>query len=135
MVVDIIIGGCLKNIQNTNQDDGFSYSIENFGEKEYFNVESTFNCINFEANFESGACNKYRYKYIRDNDNLKIILTDSEEELVSMDFKRNKFSSIVDLPLTMVNENLVKVCAWHDNEFGYTCRLVEIAEFVGGGYK
>ena len=63
--------------------------------------------------------------------NLKNILTVSEEELVSMDFKMNKFSSIVDLPLTMVNENLVKICAWYDNEYGYTCRLVEMAEFVG----
>ena len=62
---------------------------------------------------------------------LKNILTVSEEELVSMDFKMNKFSSIVDLPLTMVNENLVKICAWYDNEYGYTCRLVEMAEFIG----
>lgn len=64
-------------------------------------------------------------------DNLKNILAISEEPLVSMDFKGNRFSSIVDLPLTMVNENLVKICAWYDNEFGYTCRLVEMAEFVG----
>ena len=63
--------------------------------------------------------------------NLKDILAASEEELVSMDFKMNRSSSIVDLPLTMVNENLVKICAWYDNEFGYTCRLVEMAEFVG----
>ncbi|MCK4591953.1 type I glyceraldehyde-3-phosphate dehydrogenase [Candidatus Parcubacteria bacterium] len=64
--------------------------------------------------------------------NLKNVLAVSEEELVSMDFKGNRFSSIVDLPLTMVNENLVKICAWYDNEYGYTCRLVEMAEFVGG---
>ena len=63
--------------------------------------------------------------------NLKNILAVSEERLVSIDFKGNKFSSIVDLPLTMVNENLVKICAWYDNEYGYTCRLVEMAEFVG----
>ena len=67
--------------------------------------------------------------------NLKNILAVSEEELVSMDFKMNKHSSIVDLPLTMVNENLVKICAWYDNEFGYTCRLVEMAEFVGNKYN
>ncbi len=63
--------------------------------------------------------------------NLKNILAVSEEELVSMDFKMNEFSSIVDLPLTMVNEDLVKICAWYDNEFGYTCRLIDMAEFVG----
>ena len=71
------------------------------------------------------------FKEASEND-LKNILAVSEEELVSMDFKGNKFSSVVDLPLTMVNENLVKICAWYDNEFGYTCRLVEMAEFVGG---
>ena len=64
--------------------------------------------------------------------NLKNILAVSEEELVSMDFKMNTNSSIVDLPLTMVNDNLVKICAWYDNEFGYTCRLVDMAKFVGG---
>lgn len=64
--------------------------------------------------------------------NLKNILAVSEEPLVSVDFKMNRNSSIVDLPLTMVNENLIKICSWYDNEFGYTCRLVEMAEFVGG---
>jgi glyceraldehyde-3-phosphate dehydrogenase/erythrose-4-phosphate dehydrogenase len=72
------------------------------------------------------------FKKAAEND-LKNILAISEEELVSMDFKMNRFSSIVDLPLTMVNENLVKICAWYDNEYGYTCRLVEMAEFVGKG--
>ena len=72
------------------------------------------------------------FKEVAEN-NLKNILAVSEEELVSMDFKMNKNSSIVDLPLTMVNENLVKICSWYDNEFGYTCRLVEMAEFIGKG--
>jgi glyceraldehyde 3-phosphate dehydrogenase len=69
------------------------------------------------------------FKKTAKND-LKNILTVSEEELVSTDFKMNEFSSIVDLPLTMVNENLVKVCAWYDNEWGYVCRLVEMAEYI-----
>ena len=63
--------------------------------------------------------------------NLKNVLAVSEKELVSMDFKMNQFSSIVDLPLTMVNGDLVKICSWYDNEYGYTCRLVDMAEFVG----
>ncbi len=70
------------------------------------------------------------FREAAEND-LKNVLAVSEDELVSMDFKMNKFSSIVDLPLTMVNENLVKICSWYDNEFGYTCRLVEMAEFMG----
>jgi len=62
---------------------------------------------------------------------LKGILDVSEEELVSMDFKGNSNSSIVDLPLTMVEGNLVKVISWYDNEWGYSCRLAEMAEYIG----
>ncbi|MBU4142822.1 type I glyceraldehyde-3-phosphate dehydrogenase, partial [Patescibacteria group bacterium] len=57
---------------------------------------------------------------------LKGILATTDEQLVSTDFKGNSNSSIVDLPLTMVKENLVKVVAWYDNEFGYACRLAEM---------
>jgi glyceraldehyde 3-phosphate dehydrogenase len=66
-------------------------------------------------------------------ENMKGILAVSEEPLVSVDYKRNPLSAVVDLPLTKVNGNLVKVLAWYDNEFGYTNRLVEMAEFVGKG--
>ena len=62
---------------------------------------------------------------------LKNILAVSDEELVSMDFKGNPASAIVDLPLTMANGNLVKVVGWYDNEWGYANRLVEMAELVG----
>lgn len=61
---------------------------------------------------------------------MKNILGVTDEPLVSMDFKGNPLSSIVDLPLTKVNENLLKVSSWYDNEFGYTNRLVEMAEYV-----
>jgi glyceraldehyde 3-phosphate dehydrogenase len=61
---------------------------------------------------------------------LKNILDISEEELVSMDFKGNPSSAIVDLPLTMANGNLVKVVGWYDNEWGYANRLVEMAELI-----
>ncbi len=53
-----------------------------------------------------------------------------KEKLVSMDFKGDPKSSIVDLSLTMVNENLVKVVGWYDNEWGYANRLVEMAEYI-----
>ena len=62
---------------------------------------------------------------------LKGILDVSAEPLVSMDFKGNVNSSIVDLPLTMVKDNLVKIIAWYDNEWGYACRLAEMAEYIG----
>ena len=61
---------------------------------------------------------------------LKNILAVSDEPLVSMDFKGDSHSSIVDLPLTMVKDNLVKVVSWYDNEWGYACRLAEMSEFV-----
>jgi glyceraldehyde 3-phosphate dehydrogenase len=51
--------------------------------------------------------------------------------VVSSDYIGNSFSSIVDSPLTMVNEKLVKVIAWYDNEWGYACRLADFAEYVG----
>jgi len=60
------------------------------------------------------------------------ILTVTEEELVSADFIHNPASAIVDLPMTkVIGGNLVKIIAWYDNEWGYSCRLIEIAEMVG----
>jgi len=63
-------------------------------------------------------------------DSLKGILTVTDEGLVSMDFKGDPHSVIVDLPLTMANGNLVKVVGWYDNEWGYSNRFVELAEFI-----
>ncbi len=60
------------------------------------------------------------------------ILTVTEEELVSSDFKGNSHSAIVDLSLTnVVGGNLVKVVAWYDNEWGYSNRLVELVADTG----
>lgn len=61
---------------------------------------------------------------------LKGILAVSDEPLVSVDLKGDPHSAIVDLSLTMTNENLIKVVAWYDNEWGYACRLVEMAEYI-----
>jgi len=59
------------------------------------------------------------------------ILVYCDEPLVSMDFKGNPASSIVDAPSTMVmGGNMVKVLAWYDNEWGYSCRLADLAAFV-----
>lgn len=54
-----------------------------------------------------------------------------ENELVSSDFKGDSYSSIVDAGETMVNGNMIKVLAWYDNEWGYSCRLAEFCDFVG----
>lgn len=61
---------------------------------------------------------------------LKEILAIEEGSLVSMDFKGDTHSAIVDLPLSMVNGNMAKVVGWYDNEWGYSNRLVEMAERV-----
>jgi len=54
-----------------------------------------------------------------------------EEELVSMDFKGNPASSIIDGPSTMViGGNMVKILAWYDNEWGYSCRLGDLAIYM-----
>ena len=59
------------------------------------------------------------------------ILEYCEEELVSIDFKGNPASSIFDAPSTMViGGNMVKVLAWYDNEWGYSCRLADLAAYV-----
>jgi glyceraldehyde 3-phosphate dehydrogenase len=52
-------------------------------------------------------------------------------ELVSSDFKGNSFSSIVDAPMTLVvGGNCVKVIAWYDNEWGYSCRVRDLINFL-----
>jgi glyceraldehyde 3-phosphate dehydrogenase len=59
------------------------------------------------------------------------ILEYCQEELVSMDFKGNPASSILDAPGTMVIAgNMVKVLSWYDNEWGYSCRLADLAAYI-----
>jgi glyceraldehyde 3-phosphate dehydrogenase len=62
---------------------------------------------------------------------MKGILAVSEEELVSMDFKGNPYSSIVDAAYTqVVGGNMVEVLAWYDNEWGYSCRLADLTAYI-----
>ena len=61
---------------------------------------------------------------------LKGILDVTKEELVSIDYKMNPHSAIVDLPLTMSQGKMVKIVGWYDNEWGYSNRLVETAEYI-----
>jgi glyceraldehyde 3-phosphate dehydrogenase len=65
-----------------------------------------------------------------DKKGFKGILCAESAPLVSTDYIGNTFSSIIDLPLTMVNGNMVKVMAWYDNEWGYSTRLAEMAEYI-----
>ena len=64
---------------------------------------------------------------------MKGILGYSEEQLVSSDFKGDARSSIVDAELTMViGGNLFKVVTWYDNEWGYSCRVADLTNFMIG---
>jgi glyceraldehyde 3-phosphate dehydrogenase len=64
---------------------------------------------------------------------LKGILEYCDEPLVSSDFKGNPASAIFDAPSTMVIDgNFIKVLAWYDNEWGYACRLADLAAYVVG---
>ncbi|MFG6116487.1 glyceraldehyde-3-phosphate dehydrogenase [Halobacillus sp. MO56] len=63
---------------------------------------------------------------------LKGILHYSDEPLVSIDYTTSEYSSIIDGLSTMVmGDRKVKVLAWYDNEWGYSCRVVDLAKHVG----
>ncbi len=63
---------------------------------------------------------------------LKGIMDYTEGELVSIDFNHNPHSAIIDAKSTMVIDgDLAKVLAWYDNEWGFSCRMVELIELIG----
>jgi len=60
------------------------------------------------------------------------ILGVAEEELVSCDFRRSRYSAVLDAPLTqVVAGNLVRILGWYDNETGYASRLVDLLTLLG----
>jgi len=62
---------------------------------------------------------------------LQGVLAVSHEELVSSDFKTNPYSSIVDAPLTLtLGERSAKVVSWYDNEWGFSCRMVDLITYM-----
>ena len=70
----------------------------------------------------AGQCDKGRYEGI---------VQYTTDPIVSSDVNKSPYSAIFDSELTMVNDGtLVKVVAWYDNEWGYSCRLAELAEKV-----
>jgi glyceraldehyde 3-phosphate dehydrogenase len=63
--------------------------------------------------------------------NLKGILDYSEEPLVSKDFNGNAYSSIIDgLSTLVVDGNLAKIIAWYDNEWAYSCRILDLIKYI-----
>ena len=62
---------------------------------------------------------------------MKGILAYSDEPLVSIDYLGNPHSSIIDGKSTMVVEgNLIKVLSWYDNEWGFSCRMIDLIKLV-----
>jgi glyceraldehyde 3-phosphate dehydrogenase (phosphorylating) len=66
-----------------------------------------------------------------DTGDLEGILQYTDEPIVSSDIVHSSYSSIFDSDLTMANGNLVKVFSWYDNEWGYSCRLVDLVARIG----
>ncbi len=66
-----------------------------------------------------------------DRGNFEGILRYSDEPLVSTDIVHSPFSSIFDSQLTMAHGTMAKVFGWYDNEWGYSCRLVDLVAKVG----
>lgn len=65
------------------------------------------------------------------NGPMKGILGVCDEPLVSVDFKGNELSSIVDSASTMVlGDNMAKVLSWYDNEWGYSCRVADLIDYI-----
>ena len=69
-----------------------------------------------------------RFAEAADSGTLKGILRYSDDPIVSTDIVGSEYSSIFDSELTMAHGNEVKVFGWYDNEWGYSCRLVDLVE-------
>ena len=59
---------------------------------------------------------------------LKGILMYTEDPIVSTDIQKSSYSCVFDSQLTMVSDDIVKVFGWYDNEWGYSCRLVDLVQ-------
>ncbi len=70
--------------------------------------------------------------FIQESQNkFKDIIEVCEEPLVSVDFKQNSSSCVIDsLSTEVINDNMVKIVGWYDNEWGYSCRTAHMASYV-----
>lgn len=83
--------------------------------------------VDLDTNVTAGQVNQA----FKDNDLGGVIATE-DAPLVSMDFNTNPHSAIIDTQSTMImGDNKVKVIAWYDNEWGYSNRVVDVAEQIG----
>jgi len=93
----------------------------------------TVSVVDFVADLERDATTEELRQAFRDaaNGNMKGILGASDEPLVSMDYKGDPRSSIVDLEFTMImGGSMAKVVAWYDNEWGYSVRTADVTNLI-----
>jgi glyceraldehyde 3-phosphate dehydrogenase len=94
---------------------------------------STVSVCDFVATLEKAVTKEEANRAFKEaaSEPLRGILAYTEEPLVSIDFKGNPASSIVDGLATMVvGDNMVKVLAWYDNEWGYACRTGDLCSYI-----
>ena len=95
---------------------------------------STVSLIDFVCEVEKKDITKEEVNYVlrkaSKEEGLRGILGVEDALLVSIDYVENSYSAIVDSELTMAKDNLVKVVAWYDNEWAYSCRLAGFAEYI-----
>ncbi len=93
----------------------------------------TVSVVDFTAELKTKTTTEELRKVLCDaaRKQLKGIMACEEEPLVSMDFKGDAHSSIVDVEFTQVlRDNMAKVVAWYDNEWGYSCRVADLAQYM-----
>jgi len=93
----------------------------------------TVSIIDFVAELKTKTTTEELRKVLCDaaRKKLKGIMACEEEPLVSMDFKGDTHSSVVDVEFTQVlKDNMAKVVAWYDNEWGYSCRVADLARYM-----
>ncbi len=90
--------------------------------------------VELKKNVEAEELN-YHFKKASQRQELKGILGIEDALLVSSDYKGITYSAVIDAASTRAIDNLVKICAWYDNEWGYACRLAEFTEYVGKKIK
>jgi len=100
----------------------------------------TVSVVDFTAVLEKETDTETLRSVLKDaaNKELKGILQCTEEPLVSSDFKGNPHSSIVDIDFTQVLAgDMAKVVCWYDNEWGYSCRVADLADYMcrKGGFR
>ncbi|MFA6991888.1 MAG: type I glyceraldehyde-3-phosphate dehydrogenase [Candidatus Gracilibacteria bacterium] len=93
----------------------------------------TVSCIDLAAKLSKDVTEKQVNEVFKkwENGKMKGILGTADEPLVSIDFKADTRSSIIDTELTKVlNKNFLKVVSWYDNEWGYICRILDLIRWM-----